>query len=209
MTPGVVSIMGPPASGKTTLAANLCELLGAELIREDYEGNPFLAESYAGDACARLPAQLYFLVSRVSQLSRAGCDNGGLVVSDYAWCQDIIFARLRLCPEDLGCYEPLARRLGRIVRAPDVLISLDADTSTLLDRLVSRGRSFERVMDESFFNDMRRSCIHAARQAPCPVISVNSAGVDFRRLDNCRDIADEIRMHLDAASIQTQTLPLP
>ena len=45
MAATLISIIGPPASGKTTLAESLCADLEAELVREDYAGNAFLADS--------------------------------------------------------------------------------------------------------------------------------------------------------------------
>ena len=84
MSAALISIIGPPAVGKTTLAALLAAKLPAELIREDYAGNPFLADSYAGSEQARLPGQLYFLLSRVGQLRQgdreAIAETRGLVV---------------------------------------------------------------------------------------------------------------------------------
>ena len=70
MAAALISIIGPPASGKTTMAHWLAEALPGRLILEDYAGNPFLPGSYQGREELALPAQLYFLFSRVSQLNR-------------------------------------------------------------------------------------------------------------------------------------------
>ena len=180
MSAALISIIGPLAVGKTTLAELLCADLPAELIREDYRGNPFLAQSYAGDAAARLPGQLCFLVSRVRQLAVTTWPEEGLFVSDYGYCQDRIFARARLGIEEYKLYEQLARPLARVVHRPDLLIHLDAGSQTLLRRIAERGRDFERVMDGHFLDSMRAEYAKAAADALCPVIEFDCEAADFR-----------------------------
>jgi len=173
MSAALVSIIGPPAVGKTTLAENLAEELPAKLLREDYAGNPFLAASYAGVAEAALPAQLHFLLARVEQLSRLDGAAGGLLVSDYGFCQDDIYARARLYGDDLAVYVRLAGRLEPLVRPPQLVIHLDASEPTLLERIARRGRSFEQAFDAGFLTAMRKAYNDAARQLPCEVIGVD------------------------------------
>ncbi|HUT60368.1 MAG TPA: deoxynucleoside kinase [Phycisphaerae bacterium] len=180
MSAALISIIGPPAVGKTTLAELLCADLPAELIREDYRGNPFLEQSYAGGAAARLPGQLCFLVSRVRQLAVTTWPEAGLFVSDYGYCQDRVFARARLGIEDYKLYEQLAWPLARVVHPPDVLVHLDAASQTLLRRIAERGRDFERVMDAEFLDSMRAEYARAAADALCPVIEFDCEAADFR-----------------------------
>ena len=97
MSAKLVSIIGPVASGKTLLAEKLSAELPAGLIREDYAGNPFLADSWAGQDDKLLAGQLYFLMSRVKQLALSAWPDDGTFVSDYGFCQDRIFAEIRLC----------------------------------------------------------------------------------------------------------------
>jgi deoxyguanosine kinase len=193
MSAALVSIIGPPAVGKSTLAELLCRELPATLIREDWQGNPFLAASYAGDASTRLPGQMYFLLSRVSQLAEMTWPEEGLLVSDYGFCQDRIFARRRLGRDELAAYEEVARRLARVVHPPDLLIHLDATPSMLMGRLAVRGRDFERVMDEEFLADMRAEYGRAALEALCPVIELDCDSADFREKPVLDDLVDRIR----------------
>ena len=118
MSAKLISIIGPPAVGKTTLACCLADDMPASLIREDYQGNPFLVESYLGSPEACLPAQIHFLMSRVGQLALAAWPAEGLVVSDYGFCQDHIYAAAKLSADELRLYDRLARRLGRLADSP-------------------------------------------------------------------------------------------
>jgi deoxyadenosine/deoxycytidine kinase len=194
----LVSIIGPPAVGKTTLAEHLADELPARLLREDYEGNPFLAESYLGRAEARLPAQLYYLMSRTSQLSRLGWPAEGLAVSDYGFCQDRVFARQRLDAAELAVYEQVAARMASLVQPPDVLICLDASEATLLARIARRGRAFETAMTGDFLAAMRRAYGAEARAASCAVIEVDCDRVDVRDAAWRRGLAERLAPRIRA-----------
>ena len=196
MTASLISVIGPPASGKTTLAERLAEELPAALIREDYEGNWFLADSYTGPHEARLPAQLFYLLSRVHQLAAAKWPGEGLYVSDYGFCQDRLYACERLSAEDMAVYDPLHARLAPLVHPPELVVHLDAAPETLLERIARRGRAFEMVMTESFLSSMRSAYNEFVRSAPCPVLTVRCEEVDLRDPGPQSALIEEIRRKL-------------
>ena len=177
----LLSIIGLPASGKTTLAELLAVELPAKLIREDYEGNPFLAESYCGPDAMRLPAQAFYLLSRVSQLAGAHWPARGTFVSDYGFCQDRIYASLRLCPDDLAAYELLLARVSPLVRPPSAMVYLDAEPPALLERIAIRGRPFEKAMTADFLSAMRAAYNDTVEASDCPVFTVRCDEVDLRK----------------------------
>ena len=193
MTARLISIIGPPGVGKTTLAEAMSAAMPARLIREDYAGNPFLAASYLGQADAGLAAQIYYLMSRAKQLATSTWPHEGLCVSDYGYCQDRIFARRRLSPADLVVYERVAERIDPLVRAPDVLIHLDARTETLLERIARRGRGFEKAMTPEFLDAMRAA--YADPLDPCEILRVDCDAVDIRDAAQRKElIAEALRM---------------
>ena len=193
MSTKLISIIGPPAAGKTTLAELLAQALPAELIREDYAGNPFLASSYLGDDRARLPGQLYFLLSRAKQLATPAMPANGFAVSDYGFCQDSLYARLRLNPADLETYWDIADRVAGIVHSPDLLIRLDASVESLLQRIAERGRSYESALTAELLTSIRRQYESLPAEAECPVIRVDTDRVDIRDSDHCHQIIEQLR----------------
>ena len=179
MSGALISIIGPPAAGKTTTAEWLADEVAGRLILEDYAGNPFLARSYLGDSSCSLPAQLYFLFSRVRQLNLSAWPAEGLAVSDYGFCQDGVFARQNLSAEDLATYRRVAGPAASLVKGPDVLIHLDGDEQVLLERIGRRGREYERNFTAEFIAAMRGAYHQQAEQAACPVLAVDVGKVDL------------------------------
>ena len=196
MSARLISVIGPPAVGKTTLAEHLAPELPAALIREDYASNPFLAESYVGADRTKLPSQLYFVLSRVAQLSIDGWDDDGLTITDYGFCQDPIFAKLRLTQDDFALYEQLLVGLAPLVRRADLLVHLDACADTLLKRIAARGRGFEKAITTQFLSQMREAYNEAAPQQGCPVIRIDCDAVDLTRPDARGELLAQIRREL-------------
>ncbi|MFB3893643.1 MAG: deoxynucleoside kinase [Phycisphaerae bacterium] len=196
MSAKLISIIGPPAVGKTTLAEALAKELPAVMVREDYAGNPFLADSYAGAAEAKLPGQVYFLMSRVTQLAVATWPAEGAMVSDYGFCQDRIYARRRLGEDDYLLYDRLARRVEGLVHTPDVVVYLDAAVPTLLDRIARRGRAFESVMDGKFLQSMRDAYRTAVAQMNCAIVAVDCDKLDLRANGELAGLIRKVRQAL-------------
>ncbi len=189
----LLSIIGLPASGKTTLAELLAMELPARLVREDYEGNPFLAESYAGPDEMRLPAQVFYLLSRVSQLSAGHWPATGTFVGDYGFCQDRVYASLRLSPEDFAAYEVLHARVAPLVHPPKAMVYLDAEPAALLERIAVRGRSFEKAITAEFLSAMRDAYNDFVQTAECPVLTVRCDEVDLRNHRPRAELIERIR----------------
>jgi len=193
MAARLISIVGPPAVGKTTLAEALAAKLKAGLIREQYASNPFLAASYIGADASRLASQLYFLLSRVAQLSCSAWPGRGLYVSDYGFCQDPIYARLRLSDADFRSYEAVLKRLAGAVHPPDVLIHLDAAEATLLERIARRGRGYESAMTAEFLAAMRAAYDRAVAEMACPVLRIDCDGEDLLDAGRQAELIEKLR----------------
>ncbi len=177
----LVSIIGPPASGKTTLAEWLAQALPARLLREDYAGNPFLEAYYLGDESLALPAQLYFLFSRAGQLSRRRWPDSGWVVSDYGFCQDAVYAARNLTGSDAETYARLALQAGRAVHPPELVLHLDAGPELLLERISLRARRHEMGFTGEFLNELRRAYAEVAAALPCAVETIPVDRRDLRQ----------------------------
>ena len=104
-SPQLVSIAGVIGVGKTTLAKRLAEEFDCEWIAEPYNENPYMPKVYAGDEELALDSQLYFLTHRARQLDADILASGKMVISDYVFDKELLYARRLLSSEQLGLYE--------------------------------------------------------------------------------------------------------
>ncbi|MFP4433035.1 MAG: deoxynucleoside kinase [Planctomycetota bacterium] len=192
MSASLVSIVGPPASGKTTLADLLGRRLGAKVIYEDFAGNPFLADSYQGQPDTLLPAQVYYLMSRAKQLATCDWPADGIVVSDYGYLQDRVYARAKLTGADLETYEQLAAKVDGLVVTAGVIIHLDAPVDVLRRRIARRGRGFERTFGDAFLQHLRDAYNERASQADSKTWLRVDSGEDFRQ----GEVLERIETHV-------------
>lgn len=146
----LISIAGNIGAGKTTLARGLAKYFSCDVIMEKYDTNPFLAKVYAGDKELALDSQLYFLTSRVEQLSPEKINKSKLAVTDYVFQKELIYADLLLSKEQRELYGRIYERMATGVVTPAVLLYLADSPRECLNRIHSRNRPYEQKIRMSF-----------------------------------------------------------
>jgi deoxyguanosine kinase len=143
---GYIAIEGPIGVGKTSLAQALGLRLGARIVLEDTDSNPFIARFYQDPEKYAFPVQLYFLLTRYNQQRQLAQQDlfAQATVTDYLLAKDRIFARLNLDPDELVLYEGVYRLLDGQLAKPDLVVYLRARVEVLAERLRKRNRAFER-----------------------------------------------------------------
>lgn len=168
-----LAVEGVIGVGKTTLARMLAPALGAALVLEQFEENPFLPHFYRDRARYAFPTQIFFLLSRYRQhrelLARLEREP---VVSDYTFAKDRLFAHLNLEGDELALYERLHAALAEKIPQPTLVLYLRADTDTLMARIALRDRPYERGMDRAYIERLRLAYegFFAAYEGPTLVI---------------------------------------
>ena len=147
-----IVVEGPIGVGKTTLAQKLGAHLGASLVLENPDAVPFLPKFYQDMARYALPTQLSFLFQRVDQVaSLAQMDLfDGVTVADFLFEKDPLFAELILNDDEFRLYSDIYRHLRVQAPTPDLIIYLQADIDTLLDRVRQRSRDYESKIGEGY-----------------------------------------------------------
>ncbi len=151
-----IVVEGPIGVGKTTLARKLGEHLEANLLLEKPDDIPFLPKFYQDMSRYALPTQLSFLFQRVEQVeSLTQMDLfGGQTVADFVFDKDPLFAQLILSDDEFRLYSDIYRHLRVRAPTPDLVIYLQADTDTLVERVRSRSRDYESRMSESYLRQL-------------------------------------------------------
>jgi deoxyguanosine kinase len=176
-----IVIEGPIGVGKTSLARRLAATLGAELVLEQAESNPFLERFYRDPAGAALPAQLHFLFQRVQQLTALRQDDlfATQHVSDYLLEKDRLFARVILDEAEFALYEQIYARMVTDPPRPDLVVYLQAPVDVLLERINRRGIRSEQFIERPYLeklNDAYARFFHDYDDAP--LLIVNAAAID-------------------------------
>lgn len=147
-----VGVEGPIGVGKTTLSRMLGERVGARTMLEVVEENPFLHRFYQDIRAHAFQTQVFFLMSRyrqqqeVRRLVAAGED----VVSDYIFAKDRLFARMNLDRHELDLYDEVYEAISPRTARPDLVIFLRASLDTLMQRVRTRDRAFERELSREY-----------------------------------------------------------
>lgn len=166
-----IAITGNIGAGKTTLAEQLADHYGWEILYEAVEGNPYLADFYADMPRWSFNLQVYFLNSRFAQVKKimdirraneANPDHLHTVVQDRTIYEDAaIFARNlhesdRMTQRDYQTYQDLFENMVSLIHPPDLMIYLRADLPKLREQIRKRGRSFEQSISDEYLNSLNR-----------------------------------------------------
>jgi deoxyguanosine kinase len=179
---GYIAIEGPIGVGKTSLAQALGLKLGARIVLEDTDSNPFIARFYQDAEKYAFPVQLYFLLTRYNQQRQLAQQDlfAQATVSDYLLAKDRIFAQLNLDPDELVLYEGVYRLLDGKLAKPDLVVYLRARVEVLAERLRKRNRSFERHISMEYLERVSaayRDFFFYYEETP--LLVVDSSEIDF------------------------------
>lgn len=150
-----IAVDGPIGVGKTTIVNLLTDRFEGVKVLEDAK-NPFLDEFYQDRPGSSFQTQLYFLLSRFRQqqeLVQPGLFDR-LVVADYPFHKDRIFAYLNLGDDELALYEKLFTLLEPQAPKPDLVLYLVADLETCMHRVSKRGRDYERRLSKEYMTQL-------------------------------------------------------
>ena len=192
-----IVVEGPIAVGKTSLAERLAEALGARLVLEEGEENPFLRKFYENPEKYAFAAQIFFLLSRYRQQFELAQRDlfEQAVVADYFMAKDQIFARLNLDNDEYVLYQQIYRLLDARAVRPDLVVYLEARGDVLTKRMRRRDRDYERRIAPAYLERVgeayRQFFYHYTET---PLLVVQSSEIDFvQRPDDFEALLKEIQ----------------
>lgn len=180
-----IAIAGNIGAGKTTLSEQLSKHFGWSVHYESAENNPYLSDFYNDMQRWSFNLQIYFLNSRYQQILEI-LEGDKTVVQDRTIYEDAyIFApNLHdmglMAARDFENYFNLFKTMSSQIKAPDLLIYLKADVSTLVSHIQTRGREYEGNMSLDYLkrlNQRYENWISGYQEGKLLVINANE--IDF------------------------------
>jgi len=154
-----VAITGNIGAGKTTLSTLVSQHYGWDVMYEDASTNPYLNDFYHDMKRWSFNLQIYFLNSRYSQL--LDIHNGSkTVVQDRTIYEDAyifapnLYEMGLMSQRDFNNYFSLFKTMSTQVSAPNLLIYLKANISTLVKHIQGRGRDYEGSMSLDYLRKL-------------------------------------------------------
>ena len=180
--PRFIAVEGAIGAGKTSLVSILEKQYGARVILEDNDSNPFIAKFYEDQETYSFQTQIFFLLSRYNQymeLAQRDLFNS-VVVIDYLFQRDKIFAQLNLEDHEYRLYEQIFNLIGSKAPKPDLVIFLQASTDVLLERVSKRGRDYESFMDPDYLDSVNKAFNNFFfYYSETPLLVINTNEIDF------------------------------
>ncbi|MFM2394832.1 MAG: hypothetical protein RLZZ546_2814 [Bacteroidota bacterium] len=181
-----IAVAGNIGAGKTTLSELLSKHYKWDVLYEDTNTNPYLSDFYNDMQRWSFNLQIYFLNSRYRQILdiRKGSKT---VIQDRTIYEDAnIFApNLHdmglMSTRDFENYLDLFEAMSKQVEAPDLLIYLKANITTLVSHIHTRGRDYEGNMSLDYLkrlNQRYEDWINRYTEGKLLVINVDD--LDFK-----------------------------
>ena len=176
-----IAVTGNIGAGKTTLTTMLAKHYGWSAQYEDVDHNPYLDDFYQDMSKWSFALQMYFLGSRFRQVKEIR-ESGKNIIQDRTIYEDAhIFAENLnemnlLSDRDYSNYTSLFNLMKSFVSAPDLLIYLKADISTLTKQIAKRGREYEAGISIDYLmrlNKKYEAWINSYKEGKLLIIDVN------------------------------------
>jgi len=176
-----IAVEGPIGVGKTSFVELLGKKFDSYKVLEKLD-NPFLGDFYQDKQGASFQAQLFFLLSRYRQLQELAQRDlfHQVTLCDYIFPKDKIFAYLNLDDSELLIYDKLYAMLEPQVPQPDMVIFLQAETRTLVERIKRRRRDYEQEISEAYINEVNKAYnYYFFHYSQTPLLVIDTTSIDF------------------------------
>ena len=178
-----LAIEGGLGAGKTTFASWLSKDLGAELMLERFEENPFLEKFYDNPDAHAFSVELSFLADRYKQMQGAIKSRNLFkqrLVSDYSFAKSLIFAKVNLPKAEFKLFNTMFQMMAAQLPQPEVVAILDPGRTRQEAQIVQRGRDYEQNLPEGYLDRVAKGyASHYKHHRGSRVLWVDTSALDF------------------------------
>ena len=192
-----IAIEGAIGVGKTTLAKKISDTVKCKTLFEDYVTNPFLKDFYDNNQLNSFSTQVHFLLRRIEQsIEVKGTEN--LLISDFYFGKDEMFAKLNLTQVEYAMYQELRKKLDFNPPTPDLIIYLQASSEILLERIKKRGLDIERNIKKEYIDSVNEIYMkHFHEYSASPVLIINTSNVNINNETDYQILIEEISSEIN------------
>jgi deoxyguanosine kinase len=192
-----IAVEGPIGVGKTSLTRMLASALGGDILLEQTDDNPFLEKFYQDRRRYAFQTQLFFLTTRYQQqkdLNQLDLFQR-MIVSDYLFDRDRIFAHINLDKDELRLYDEIYALLEARITRPDLVILLQARPEILKERIRARGKHSERDISLEYLEEVTEAYRdYFFYYTDSPLLVVDTTEIDFvQSKEDFEDLLREIK----------------
>ena len=198
-----VGIAGNIGVGKTTFTEVLAKKYNWDEYYESVIDNPYLSDFYGDMNRWSFNLQIYFLQHRFAgQLEISNIKKG--VIQDRTIYEDVkIFAKNlfelgHMSKRDWQTYQNLFKNMVQFLEPPNVIVYLKASTDTLISRIKSRNRDFEKNIDVEYLHQLN-SCYNnwSKTEKELNIITINTDNFNIfkdksKLFEICKEVEESI-----------------
>ncbi len=198
-----ISVAGNIGVGKSTLVEILAQEFGWQPYYEHVSDHPYLADYYADRARWGFHSQIWFLTQRYTQHHQITLMHQS-VIEDRSMYEDFeifvkeLHAENVLSPRDFMLYQQLYATLVQRIQPPTLVIYLQAQVSTLQQRIAQRGRASEQQIPVEYLTRLNERYEGWMRDfSHCAVLPIVTDDLDVvNRPSDRMAVVDAIRRQL-------------
>jgi len=197
-----IAIAGNIGAGKTCLSKRLAELFGWELYQEPFRENPYLKNFYGDMGKWAFQCEMAFLGHRLKNhwdilnkethiiQDRCIYEGAEIFVKN-------LFRDKQMTEQDWNTYNNLYQTIINNLRPPEMIVYLNASTERCLQNIKQRNRALDVNINEHYLENLNALYREWQQQFTiCPILAINSDGLDFKNSNHLQNIAQKISQTL-------------
>lgn len=184
--PKFISISGNCASGKSTLAKSLQNLLGWSLLPKERPEMRYLVDQFTDPQRWSFETQVRFLANKASSIRNEYYRNHNIIL-DRTIYEDMLFARKfykdhKMDNRAFDTYSDIAQIFNSIIPVPDMILFCFASYNMCQQRFNMREkRPFEKLYPENHIESLEEMLLEWIKKVDlCPVYMVDTEKYDIR-----------------------------
>ncbi len=151
----LIAIEGNIGAGKTSLAYKLAADFQAEILLEQFEDNPFLADFYKNPTQHAFTTETHFLIQRYNQIQNQYqrlSEQNKPIIADFCFWKSLIFAQKTLPALEYELFRSLFEVINTRLPKPDLLIYITRSPTNLLQNIHQRNRAYEQYITPDYLS---------------------------------------------------------